>query len=98
MRRFATNLLSLEPQNVSSLVVILALAVWLGVLASVVHDIFGHHRSVLWKACWLLCSCVPAAGVFLYALFRLLDADWRAALHWKHHDSVKGSRSKSAAS
>lgn len=93
MRRFFTNLISLEPKNFSDLVLLVALLTWLSLLVILLIDVKQQNRSLTWKLLWVPILSIPGAGGILYALAQLLDADWRSVLHWRKHDSVKG-RSK----
>ena len=68
------NALAMDPQNVSSLVLIMAAAAWLGMLIVLVVDLFSDQKLALgWKILWLpILVCVPMVGGFLYGSVSLI--------------------------
>jgi hypothetical protein len=87
MRKLATNIMSIDPQNVSVLVLIVVAAVWLIVWSVLLTDIVKQPRSALWKGFWVVLSCVPVAGGVLYSIYELISSDWGAAFHWRKHET-----------
>ena len=68
------NALAMDPQNVSSLVLIMAAAAWVGTLIVLLVDLFTDQRlAILWKILWLpVLVCVPVLGGFLYSSVSLI--------------------------
>jgi hypothetical protein len=89
MRTVFENLLDFNPQNSSSLVLLLGCGVWVVMWVVLMIDIVKQRRSGLWTGFWLLIASVPLLGSVLYALEELLVADWRAAFSWRKHDVSK---------
>ncbi len=87
MRKLAINIISINPQNVSLLVLIVAAAVWLAVWAVLLTDIVKQPRSAVWKGFWVVLSSVPVAGGVLYSVYELFSSDWGAAFHWRKHET-----------
>ncbi len=87
MRKLALNIISINPQNVSILVLAVASGVWFVVWAVLLTDIAKHPRSMLWKFAWALLSAIPVVGGVFYATNELLCSDWSAAFHWRNHES-----------
>ncbi len=99
MRKLVLNILDFSPQNVSSLVLIVAGAIWVGVWLVLIVDVLKQPRSGIWKAGWLFFTSIPVAGGVMYSLSELVSSDWKAAFSWRQHEmkskpSKAGSRSK----
>ena len=63
------NALAMDPQNVSTLVLIMAAAAWAGTLIVLLVDLFtDEHLAIVWKILWLpVLVCIPVLGGFLYS-------------------------------
>jgi hypothetical protein len=92
MRRFISNLISLEPQNSSSLVMLVALGLWIVLWALLLADVRRKDCHWAMRFLWIGLVSIPALGGAIYALLELMNADWKSALHWKHHDSARESQ------
>lgn len=93
MRRLFTNILSLDPQNISAMILWIAAALWVGVWLVLVVDVFKKTRSGFWKFFWLLFTAIPVAGGMVYSLNELLFSDWKGAFSWRQHE-IKSKASK----
>mgnify|MGYP001292021907 CR=1 FL=1 len=93
MRKLISNITTLSPQNVSILVLGVAVLVWAVIWAVLFLDITRQQKGLVWKTFWLLVTSVPVAGGVLYSTAQLLSADWLGLLRWRKNDSVKSSRS-----
>lgn len=70
------NALLFDPQNVSLLVLLLALATWLGALLVIIPDfLLDRGLSKIWKAFWFTFVIgVPLLSGVFYGLFSLVRA------------------------
>ena len=68
------NALAMDPQNVSSLVLIMAVGAWIGMLLVLMADLFADQKlAVMWKILWLpVLVCVPVVGGFFYGSVSLI--------------------------
>jgi hypothetical protein len=68
------NALALDPQNVSTLVLLMAAFAWLGTLLVLLVDLFADKKlSALWKIVWFpVLLGLPMVGGFLYSSFSLI--------------------------
>ena len=64
----------MDPQNVSTLVLIMAAAAWVGTLIVLLVDLFTDpHLAIVWKILWFpVLVCVPVLGGFLYSSISLI--------------------------
>ncbi len=67
------NALAMDPQNISLLVLVMALAAWVGILIVLVIDLFSNRRlSSSWKLVWFpILLGLPLLGGVLYSAFSL---------------------------
>jgi len=86
MRTILDNILAVNPQNTSWLVLVVGIGCWLAMWFVLVIDVAKRPRSAFWKGSWLVFVSVPLIGGVLYSLAELLTADWRAAFAWRQHD------------
>lgn len=96
MTKLFMNIITVNPQNVSMLVILVAACVWLAVWLVLLIDIFNQPRSIVWKGVWMLFSTIPVAGGILYSLSELLTSDWRKAFHWRAHDTKSTKKTSKA--
>lgn len=68
------NALSLDPQNVSALVLFMAAAAWGTMVLVLLADLFADSRmSIIWKVLWLpVLLGIPLIGGFLYGAVCLI--------------------------
>jgi Phospholipase_D-nuclease N-terminal len=68
------NALAMDPQNVSTLVLIMAAAAWVGTLIVLLVDLLtDEKRAIIWKILWFpVLVCVPVVGGFLYGSVSLI--------------------------
>jgi hypothetical protein len=68
------NALTMEPQNVSLLVLLMATAAWAGMAIVLLVDVFSDVRlGVVWKFLWLpVILCLPLVSGVLYGAFSLV--------------------------
>ena len=68
------NALMMDPQNVSTLVLIMAAAVWVVTLIVLLVDLFAdQHLAIVWKILWFpVLVCIPGVGGFLYGSVSLI--------------------------
>ena len=64
----------MDPQNVSTLVLIMAAAVWVVTLIVLLVDLFAdQHLAIVWKILWFpVLVCIPGVGGFLYGSVSLI--------------------------
>jgi hypothetical protein len=83
------NIIQINPQNTSSLVVLIGIAIWVALWIVSLVDLKTSHRSSVLKFFWMLILTIPLVGVLLYSLSEIVFADWRAALSWRKNDATK---------
>lgn len=64
----------MDPQNVSTLVLIMAAAAWIGMLLVLLADLFADQKlASIWKVLWLpVLVCIPLVGGFFYGSVSLI--------------------------
>jgi hypothetical protein len=68
------NALSMDPQNVSTLVLFMAAAAWIGTLIVLLSDLFyDENLATVWKVVWFpVLVCLPLIGGLLYGSVSLI--------------------------
>lgn len=67
------NALALDPQNISTLVLVIAAAAWAALVLILMVDVVGDQRlSLIWKILWVPVICVPLVGGLFYSVFSLI--------------------------
>jgi hypothetical protein len=64
----------MDPQNVSTLVLLVAAVAWVGTLIVLLSDLFTDSSlKTVWKVIWFpVLLCLPIVGGFFYGSFALL--------------------------
>ncbi|MEZ5384360.1 MAG: hypothetical protein R3F13_02470 [Prosthecobacter sp.] len=88
MKRFFINILYMNPQNSSDLVVVLALGVLLAMWLFMIADVVKQDESIIWKIGWTLICSLPLLGGCLYSVRELMRADWASAFSIRRHDAT----------
>ena len=92
MKKLAINILHFDPQNVSSMVLAVAAAVWLIVWMVLLVDIAGRSRPWFWKLIWIFTVTIPVLGGIFYPIYELVCSEWASAFHWKKHETKSKKR------
>ncbi|MCF7785112.1 MAG: PLDc N-terminal domain-containing protein [Prosthecobacter sp.] len=64
----------MDPQNVSTLVLFMAAAAWIGMLIVLLSDLYSDENlATVWKVVWLpVLVCLPLLGGLLYGSVSLI--------------------------
>jgi hypothetical protein len=89
MKNLMFNIVTINPQNISLLVLVVSAIVWFAVWVALYTDIMRKPRSKLWKCLWLCLSFIPVIGGVFYATYELLLAEWGVAFHWRNKGASK---------
>jgi hypothetical protein len=89
MKKLMINIVTINPQNISLLVLVVSAIVWLAIWLILITDISRKPRSMLWKFPWILLSSIPVIGGVVYAANELIMAEWGKAFHWRNHNATK---------